>query len=106
MRRDSNERELLVPIARAAVGRQPGLGYPAPFAPRRGAGHNEEATAYMSRGLIAERAGAVVTDVKGNPWWDPRVRGARASVVAAPDAQHRPLLEVLAALKTTVQSRH
>ena len=57
-------------------------------------------------GLIAERAGAVVTDVKGNPWWDPRVRGARASVVAAPAAQHRPLLDTLAALKTTVQSRH
>jgi myo-inositol-1(or 4)-monophosphatase len=57
-------------------------------------------------GLIAERAGAVVTDLKGNPWWDPRVRGARASVVAAPRAQHRPLLETLAALRTTVQTRH
>jgi myo-inositol-1(or 4)-monophosphatase len=57
-------------------------------------------------GLIAERAGAVVTDVKGSPWWDPRVRGARASIVAAPAAQHRPLLDTLAALKTTVQSRH
>jgi myo-inositol-1(or 4)-monophosphatase len=57
-------------------------------------------------GLIAERAGAVVTDLTGNPWWDPRVRGARASVVAAPRAQHRPLLETLAALRTTVQTRH
>ncbi len=57
-------------------------------------------------GLIAERAGAIVTDLKGNPWWDPRVRGARASVVAAPVAQHRPLLETLATLRTTVQTRH
>ena len=57
-------------------------------------------------GLIAERAGAVVTDVKGSPWWDPRVRGARASIVAAPAAQHRALLDTLAALKTTVQARH
>jgi len=57
-------------------------------------------------GLIAERAGAIVTDLNGNPWWDPRVRGARASVVAAPRAQHRPLLEMLAALKTTVKTRH
>ena len=57
-------------------------------------------------GMIAERAGAVVTDVKGNPWWDPRVRGARASVVAAPGAQHQALLDTLAALKTTIQTRH
>jgi myo-inositol-1(or 4)-monophosphatase len=57
-------------------------------------------------GLIAQRAGAVVTNLTGNPWWDPRVRGARASVVAAPRAQHRPLLETLAALKTTVHARH
>src|SRR5687767_8825614 len=57
-------------------------------------------------GLIAERSGAVVTDVKGKAWWDPRLRGARASVVAAPRMQHGALLDTLAALKTTVQTRH
>jgi len=57
-------------------------------------------------GLIAERSGAVVTDVKGKAWWDPRLRGARASVVAAPRTQHGALLDTLAALKTTVQTRH
>ncbi len=56
-------------------------------------------------GLIAERAGAVVTDVTGRPWWNPRARGARTSIVAAPVAQHAALLEMLAALKTTVQTR-
>src|SRR5918993_2466479 len=35
-------------------------------------------------GLIAERSGAVITSITGGPWWDPRVRGPRTSVVAAP----------------------
>jgi myo-inositol-1(or 4)-monophosphatase len=56
-------------------------------------------------GLIAERAGAVVTDVKGNAWWNPAVRGPRANVVAAPAAQHGALLELLASLRTKVQTR-
>ena len=56
-------------------------------------------------GLIAERAGAVVTDVRGGPWWSPRRNGPRANVVAAPVAQHGALLEILASLKTTVQTR-
>ena len=56
-------------------------------------------------GLIAERAGAVVTDVRGGPWWNPRQRGPRTSMVAAPPAQHAALLDALAALKTTVQTR-
>lgn len=56
-------------------------------------------------GLIAERAGAVVTDVRGGPWWNPKARGPRTSIVAAPSAQHATLLEMLAALKTTVQTR-
>ena len=56
-------------------------------------------------GLIAERAGALVTAVDGGPWWSPRVRGPRLSVVAAPEAQHGPLLELLASLKTRVQTR-
>ena len=56
-------------------------------------------------GLIAERSGAVVTNVTGGPWWTPLVRGPRTSVVAAPDAQHGALLETLASLKTRVQTR-
>jgi myo-inositol-1(or 4)-monophosphatase len=56
-------------------------------------------------GLIAERAGAVVTDVTGGPWWTAKVRGPRTSVVAAPAAQHGAILELLASLRTKVQSR-
>jgi myo-inositol-1(or 4)-monophosphatase len=56
-------------------------------------------------GLIAERSGAVVTDVAGGPWWNPRVRGPRANVVAAPAAQHGALLELLRSVRTTVQTR-
>ncbi|MGI8657907.1 MAG: inositol monophosphatase family protein [Candidatus Limnocylindria bacterium] len=56
-------------------------------------------------GLIVERAGAVVTDVIGGPWWNPGLRGPRTSVVAAPGAQHQALLDLLASLKTTVQTR-
>jgi myo-inositol-1(or 4)-monophosphatase len=56
-------------------------------------------------GLIAERAGAVVTNLEGGPWWSSRVRGPRISVVAAPPAQHGGLLELLASLKTTLHIR-
>ncbi len=56
-------------------------------------------------GLIAGRAGAVVTDVTGGAWWNPRLRGPRTSIVAAPDAQHAALLELLRSLKTTRQTR-
>jgi myo-inositol-1(or 4)-monophosphatase len=56
-------------------------------------------------GLIAERAGAIVTDLTGGPWWNPRITGPRANVVAAPAAQHGGLLEALRAVKTTVQTR-
>ncbi|HSI99164.1 MAG TPA: inositol monophosphatase family protein [Patescibacteria group bacterium] len=56
-------------------------------------------------GLIAERSGAVVTNVTGGPWWTPMVRGPRTSVVAAPVAQHGALLETLASLQTRVQTR-
>jgi len=56
-------------------------------------------------GLIAERAGAVVTNLAGGPWWNARVRGPRISVVAAPPAQHGPLLELLTSLKTTLHTR-
>jgi myo-inositol-1(or 4)-monophosphatase len=57
-------------------------------------------------GLIAERSGAVVTDIKGGPWWKPSVIGPRANVVAAPRSQHAALLNALASLKTTIQTRH
>lgn len=56
-------------------------------------------------GLIVERSGAVVTDVTGGPWWNPRLRGPRTSVIAAPAAQHGALLELLASLKTKLQTR-
>ena len=56
-------------------------------------------------GLIAERAGAVVTDITGGRWWNPSLRGPRTSVVAAPAAQHAALLELLGSLKTTLQTR-
>ena len=56
-------------------------------------------------GLIAERGGAVVTDITGGPWWNPKLRGPRTSVVAAPAAQHAALLEVLGSLRTTLQTR-
>ena len=48
-------------------------------------------------GLIAERAGAVVTSLDGGPWWNPSDDGPRNSVVAAPPAQHAALLELLGA---------
>ena len=56
-------------------------------------------------GLIAERSGAIVTDLRGGPWWNPAITGPRANVVAAPAAQHGALLEALRALKTSVQTR-
>ncbi len=56
-------------------------------------------------GLIAERAGAVVTDVRGAAWWNPTLTGPRANVVAAPAAQHGALVELLATLRTKVQTR-
>jgi myo-inositol-1(or 4)-monophosphatase len=56
-------------------------------------------------GLIAERAGAVVTDLRGGPWWDPTLTGPRANIVAAPVAQHAALIEMLASLKTSLQTR-
>ena len=56
-------------------------------------------------GLIAERAGAVVTSIAGDAWWNPKVTGPRANVVAAPVAQHGALLETLRSVRTTVQGR-
>jgi myo-inositol-1(or 4)-monophosphatase len=56
-------------------------------------------------GLIAERSGATVTGLTGGPWWDPSVRGPRVSIVAAPPAQHRSLLDLLESVRTTVRTR-
>jgi len=56
-------------------------------------------------GLIAERAGATMTDLHGGPWWRPDLNGARLSVVGAPTAQHDRLLELLSAAGTRVASR-
>ncbi len=56
-------------------------------------------------GLIAERAGATVTNLKGDPWWDPTRRGSTVSIVAAPRRHHGTLLQLLAAAGTTVRTR-
>ena len=56
-------------------------------------------------GLIAERAGAKVTDLYGGPWWNVTKRPARLSIVAAPEPHHATLIELLRAARTTVQTR-
>jgi myo-inositol-1(or 4)-monophosphatase len=55
-------------------------------------------------GLIAERGGAVVTNLTGGPWWDPDRPGPSLNVVAAPELHHGELLRLLAAAKTRVNS--
>ena len=56
-------------------------------------------------GLIAERAGATVTDLDGGPWWDARRKSRRVSIVAAPPRHHGELLGLLQSLKTEVRTR-
>jgi fructose-1,6-bisphosphatase/inositol monophosphatase family enzyme len=56
-------------------------------------------------GLIAERGGAVVTNLAGGPWWDPDRLGPTLNVVAAPEPHHGELMRLLAAAKTRVNSR-
>jgi myo-inositol-1(or 4)-monophosphatase len=56
-------------------------------------------------GLIAERAGATVSDLHGGPWWNVAKRGARLSIVAAPQPHHGKLLDLLRAARTTVETR-
>ncbi len=56
-------------------------------------------------GLIAERAGATVTSLKGEAWWDPKRRGSTISVVAAPPRHHAALLKLLASAGTSVRTR-
>ncbi|MDQ2854230.1 MAG: inositol monophosphatase [Chloroflexota bacterium] len=56
-------------------------------------------------GLIAERAGATVSDLHGGPWWNTTKRGPRLSIVAAPQPHQATLLELLRAARTTVETR-
>ncbi len=56
-------------------------------------------------GLIAERAGATVTDLRGGPWWNAGKRGPRLSIVAAPRQHHGTLLGLLREARTTVATR-
>lgn len=56
-------------------------------------------------GLIAERAGATVTDLRGGPWWDVAKRGPRLSIVAAPQPHQAALVQLLRQARTTVQTR-
>ncbi len=56
-------------------------------------------------GLIAERAGATVTDLYGGPWWNVAKRGPRLSIVAAPPRHHGTLLTLLRSARATVQTR-
>lgn len=45
-------------------------------------------------GLIAERAGAVLTAFDGSPWYDPTKPPGRASIVAAPATFHDRILSL------------
>jgi myo-inositol-1(or 4)-monophosphatase len=56
-------------------------------------------------GLIAERAGATVSDIAGGPWWDDAKTGPNVSIVAAPQPHHGELLALLAAEGTTLKTR-
>ncbi len=56
-------------------------------------------------GLVAERAGATVTDLAGGPWWEMDRRSTTVSVVAAPQPHHGELLELLRDVGTSVQTR-
>jgi fructose-1,6-bisphosphatase/inositol monophosphatase family enzyme len=48
-------------------------------------------------GLIAERAGALVTDLGGGPWFDVAAKSRSIAIVAAPPAHHGALLELVVA---------
>ena len=56
-------------------------------------------------GLIAERAGAAVTDLRGGPWWNTAKRGPRLSIVAAPAPHQAALVTLLREARTTVETR-
>jgi myo-inositol-1(or 4)-monophosphatase len=46
-------------------------------------------------GLIAERAGAIVTDMTGGPWFDVAREPGKVGVLAAPAAHHGELLRLV-----------
>ncbi len=48
-------------------------------------------------GLIAERAGATVTDFAGGAWYDVGLKPKEVGVFAAPPAHHEALLQLLRA---------
>jgi myo-inositol-1(or 4)-monophosphatase len=56
-------------------------------------------------GLIAERAGATISDLAGGSWWVPGRQDASLSIVAAPSPHHGKLLELLTAARTQVRTR-
>jgi myo-inositol-1(or 4)-monophosphatase len=56
-------------------------------------------------GLIAERAGATVSNLDGGTWWDPSRRSATVSIVAAPRPHHGELLELVAMTGMQVRTR-
>ena len=56
-------------------------------------------------GLIAERAGVTLSDLRGGPWWNVARRDPRHSIVAAPQPHHATLLELLRRAHTTVETR-
>jgi myo-inositol-1(or 4)-monophosphatase len=56
-------------------------------------------------GLIAERAGATVSDLAGGPWWDAGRRSAAVSIVAAPRGHHGELLALLHQAKVETHNR-
>ncbi|MFN2483474.1 MAG: inositol monophosphatase [Candidatus Limnocylindria bacterium] len=53
-------------------------------------------------GLVAERGGATVSDIKGGPWFDLRRAGRRTSIVAAPPAHHARMVELVGPRKRAV----
>lgn len=56
-------------------------------------------------GLIAERAGATVSDLEGGPWWEIGRKSGLVTVVAAPQPHHRELLELLERVGTVAHAR-
>lgn len=57
--------------------------------------HGLSAWDAAAAGLIAERAGATVTDAAGGPWFELARGTGTFGVVAAPPAHHRRLLELV-----------
>lgn len=56
-------------------------------------------------GLIAERAGATVSDLFGGPWWVAERTTGQVTIVAAPQPHHAELLALIAETGTSVQTR-